>query len=116
MDSSEQSAKVQRIGAVIGVAPESVEEYVRLHREVWPDVLAALRAAHVTNYSIFLHDGLLFSYLEYRGDDLASDLARVAADPTTQRWWAVTMPLQRTMRSAPDQDWWTSMQEVFHLD
>ena len=68
----------------------------------------------MTNYSIFLRDSLLFSYMEYRGSDLAADMASVARDSATQRWWDVVMPMQRTMRSSPDEDWWAPMVEVFH--
>jgi len=112
----ESAPAIQRLGAVIGLAEESAEEYIRLHAAVWPDVLEALRRANVTNYSIFRRDGLLFSYMEYRGSDLDADMASIANDPATKRWWDVVMPLQRTMRSSPDEDWWSPMDEVFHLD
>jgi L-rhamnose mutarotase len=54
--------------------------------------------------------------MEYRGSDFEADMARVAADPATKRWWAIVMPMQRTMRSSPEQDWWVPMDELFHLD
>jgi L-rhamnose mutarotase len=107
---------VHRIGSVIGLAAATAEEYVRLHAAVWPEVLAALSKAHITNYSIFRRGDLLFSYLEYRGHDLAADLAALAEDAATQRWWAITMPMQQTLRTGPDEDWWAPMEEVFHLD
>jgi L-rhamnose mutarotase len=109
-------ATVRRIGSLIGLVAESAEEYTRLHSAVWPDVLEVLRQANVTNYTIFRHADLLFSYMEYRGSDFEADMARVAGDPATKRWWAVVMPTQRTMRSSPEQDWWVPMDELFHLD
>jgi len=60
---------MQRFGSVVRLRPEKAAEYLALHADVWPGVLAALRRAHVSNYSIFLPDGLLFSYLEYTGTD-----------------------------------------------
>jgi len=110
------TAGVRRIGAVIELVEQSAEEYVRLHAAVWPDVLETLRRANVTNYSIFRRGSLLFSYMEYVGKDLAADMAKMAEDPVTQRWWALCMPMQRTVRSSPDEDWWAPMDEVFHLD
>jgi len=107
---------VRRIGSLIGLVADSAEEYARLHSAVWPEVLATLSRANVTNYTIFRHGDLLFSYMEYRGSDFEADMARVAADPATKSWWAVVMPMQRTMRSSPDQDWWVPMEELFHLD
>jgi L-rhamnose mutarotase len=107
---------VQRIASVIRLRPEKESEYRALHADAWPGVLDALRAAHMTNYSIFVRDGLLFSYLEYTGDDYAADLARVAQDETTQRWWQLTNPCQQPLDSAADGERWAAAEEVFHLE
>jgi L-rhamnose mutarotase len=106
----------QRFASVIGLLPEKEAEYRALHAEVWPGVLAALKAAHVRSYSIFLRDGVLFSYLEYTGSDYATDMAAIAADPTTRRWWQLTDPCQRQVESAAEGEWWAPAEEVFHLD
>ena len=111
-----QPNQPRRVAAVIGLRPEHAKEYLRHHEEVWPEVLAALTAAGVSNYSIYRHGDLLFSYLEYHGDDYEADMARIAADPATQRWWSVMMPLQRTLRTQAHEPWWTELAEVFHLD
>ena len=79
-------------------------------------MLTALRRVGVENYSIFLRDGLLFSYLEYTGDDWAAAQAEVAADPETQRWWQLTDPMQQPLPSAAEGEWWASAEEVFHVD
>lgn len=91
-------------------------EYRRLHAEPWPEVLATLRAANVTNYSIFVRDGMLFSYLEYTGDDYDADMALIAADPATQRWWTFTDPCQQPVPTAQPGEWWAPAEEVFHMD
>ena len=101
---------------MIGLPPEHVEEYERLHAAVWPGVLERLRLSHVTNYSIYRFGDVLFSYLEYTGDDYDTDMAAIAADPTTQEWWAVCMPLQRAFPDRAPGEWWQSIDEVFHLD
>jgi L-rhamnose mutarotase len=106
----------QRVAAVIRLRPEQEQAYRELHAAVWPGVLATLRAAHIANYSIFLRDGLLFSYLEYTGDDYAADTARIAADPETQRWWQLTDPCQQPLDTAGDAEWWAPAEEVFHAD
>jgi L-rhamnose mutarotase len=107
---------VQRIASVIRLRPEKESDYRALHADAWPGVLDALRAAHMTNYSIFLRDGFLFSYLEYTGDDYAADLARVAQDETTQRWWRLTDPCQEALDTAADGERWAPAEEVFHLE
>jgi L-rhamnose mutarotase len=107
---------VRRVASVIRLRPEKEAAYRALHAHAWPGVLDALRAAHVTNYSIFLRDGLLFSYLEYTGDDYNTDMARVAADETTRRWWQLTNPCQQPLDTTADGEWWAPAEEVFHLD
>jgi L-rhamnose mutarotase len=107
---------VRRVASVIRLRPEKEAEYRALHADAWPGVLDTLRAAHVTNYSIFLRDGLLFSYLEYTGDDYDADLARIAADETTRRWWQLTDPCQQPLQTAAEGEWWVPAEEVFHLD
>lgn len=107
---------MQRLASVIRLRPEKEAEYRALHAEAWPGVLDALRAAHVSNYSIFLRDGLLFSYLEYTGDDYAADMARVAADETTQKWWQLTDPCQQPVETAAHGEWWAAAEELFHFE
>ena len=107
---------MQRVASVIRLRPEKETEYRELHEDVWPSVLATLRAANVTNYSVFLRDGLLFSYLEYTGDDYAADMARIAADPETRLWWALTDPCQQRLDTAAEGEWWAPAEEVFHAD
>jgi L-rhamnose mutarotase len=112
---------MKRYGMVIGLNAAKIEEYKRLHAAVWPDVLAMLGQCNLRNYSIYLRqfdDGqhFLFSYFEYTGDDFAADSAKMAADPTTQRWWALCMPCQLPLGSRGADEWWAPMEEVFHCD
>jgi L-rhamnose mutarotase len=107
---------VRRYGQVIGLRPEHRDEYVRAHAEVWPGVLRTITECNIRNYSIFLRGDRLFAYFEYVGDDFAADMARMAADPETQRWWAWMMPMQAPLPDREEGDWWAGMEEVFHLD
>lgn len=109
---------MQRHGSVIGLGAEGIDDYKRLHAAVWPGVLAKLSECNITNYSIFLKEpeNLMFAYFEYTGSDYAADMARIAADPETQRWWEVCMPLQRPLETRAPGEWWAEMEEVFHLD
>ncbi len=112
---------MKRYGMVIGVRPEKVGEYKRLHAAAWPDVLKMIKQCNIRNYSIYLRqldDGqhYLFSYFEYVGTDFAADMARMAADPTTQRWWSFCKPCQKPLLGKAPDEWWASMEEVFHAD
>jgi L-rhamnose mutarotase len=105
-----------RLASVIGLPPENAAEYERLHADVWPKVLERLRLSNMTNYSIYRHGDLLFSYLEYTGTDLDADNAAIAADQATQEWWSVCEPLQRPLPDRRPGEWWKAIPEIFHLD
>ncbi len=112
---------VQRYGMVIGVKPEKIEYYRKLHAAAWPGVLAKIKECNIRNYSIYLREVekgqyLLFSYFEYTGKDFAADMARMAADPETQRWWKETDPCQSPIPTRSDKEFWSRMDEVFHTD
>lgn len=107
---------MRRLASVIELRAGMADEYRRLHAGVWPEVVTTLRAAGVTNYSVFQRDGLLFSYQEYIGSDHSADTARIAADPITQRWWRLTQPCQRPLGTAAEGQWWAPAEEVFHFD
>ncbi len=107
---------MQRYGQILKLRPEHREAYVREHAAVWPDVLAQIRRSNIRNFSIFLRDDILFSYFEYVGADIGADLRAMAADPATQRWWALMEPMQERWPTGAAGEWWTPMPEVFHVD
>jgi L-rhamnose mutarotase len=107
---------MKRFGQIIGVDPLNFEKYKKYHADVWPEVLARIRSCNIRNYSIFHKDGLLFAYMEYIGDDFAGDMAKMAADPKTQEWWAIMEPMQQPLTNRSKGEWWANMDEVFHLD
>lgn len=106
----------KRYASVIRLKPEMEAEYRRLHADPWPGVLEALKRANVQNYSIFLRDGVLFSYFEYVGPDYERDMAAMAEDETTRQWWGYTDPCQQPVDTAGEGQWWAPAEEVFHLD
>jgi L-rhamnose mutarotase len=106
---------MKRYGSVIRVVPEKLDEYRRLHSAVWPGVLKTIRDCNIRNYSIYYKDGYLFSYYEYLGVDYDADMAKMAADPETQRWWSVCEPCQQPLETRAPGEWWAGMEEVFHI-
>ena len=107
---------MKRYASVIGVKPEHREEYERLHAAVWPTVLKQIYESNIRNYSIYRYGDLLIAYFEYVGDDYEADMAKMAADPETQRWWDVCMPMQSPVPEHAPGEWWVNLPEVFHVD
>jgi L-rhamnose mutarotase len=109
---------MQRMGMVIGIKPEDIPDYKRLHANTWPEILQGITDCNIRNYSIYLRqpENLLFGYWEYHGSDFDADAAKMAADPKTQEWWAICMPMQAPLQTRADGEWWAMMEEVFHHD
>ena len=107
---------MKRYGSIIRLRPEKEEEYRWLHADAWPGVLEMIRLCNIRNYTIFLRDGVLFSYYEYVGADHEGDMAPMAAEPATQEWWKLTDPCQQPVDTAAEGEWWAPLEEVFHTD
>ena len=105
---------MRRVCFLLKVRSDRLDEYRERHKAVWPDMLAALRAAGWRNYSLFLRDdGLLVGYLET--DDF--DAARRAMEGTevNARWQAEMAPFFEGLDGRPDEGM-RPLDEIFHLD
>jgi len=104
----------KRVGMVVGIDPEKIEEYKALHADTNPGVRDLLTKYHIHNFSIFLQeiDGKWyeFGYYEYTGDDCAGDMARLAAEPRNKEWLKVCDPMQIPL---PGAQGWTEMEQVY---
>jgi L-rhamnose mutarotase len=107
---------MKRYGQLVRLKPESRQEYLRHHRAVWPGVLKTIAECNIRNYSIFEYEDLLFAYFEYHGSDFTGDMAKMAACPETQRWWALMFPMLEMLPPAIQGQRWTDLAEIFHFD
>jgi L-rhamnose mutarotase len=101
----------ERSGFVLQVKPDRVDEYVEAHREVWPEMLAALRAAGIRNYTIFRAGNEMFGYFE--ADDLEAAARYLASQEVSARWQDAMAELldERVPDAGP-----LSLVEVFRLE
>ena len=91
---------MQRVAFVMHVKEGQEAEYVRRHREVWPQVLADLERAGVEQMNIFMAGRQLFLYMEV--NDYA-EAARILGEcPESVRWEAYMEPI---MEDAVGQDY-----------
>lgn len=107
---------MERYGQVIKVKPEFIERYKELHGNPWPQVNKKIKECNIQNYSIYFIGELLFSYFEYTGENFQEDMKKMAEDEWTQKWWKETDPCQCPIELAKEGDWWTKMEEVYHLN
>ncbi len=107
---------MRRFGQVIGIVPEKLEYYKKLHANAWQGVLDMIDICNIHNYSIYVYNNKLFAYYEYTGSDYEADMKKMAEDPLTQQWWAECMPCQAPVPERPEGAWWMDLDEVFHCD
>ena len=107
---------MQRVGFRLQVRPEMMDEYVRRHAEVWPDMLQALRETGWTNYTLFLDrsDGTLFGYFET--PDLAAAKAGMAAREVNARWQAEMAPFFIALDGKRPDEGFLQLEDVFYLE
>ncbi|WHT16433.1 L-rhamnose mutarotase [Crossiella sp. CA-258035] len=104
-----------RVCFTLRVRPDRIAEYRERHREVWPEMLAALRAAGWRDYSLFLgEDGLLVGYLEC--EDFGTALAEMARTEVNARWQAEMAEFFVDLGEAKADERMRTLDEVFHLD
>lgn len=93
--------------------PGVIAEYKKRHDEIWPELSAAIRAAGISDYSIFLDEETLtlFAVQKRTDNNTADDLPN---HPIVKKWWAYMVPLMEVNSDNSPQC--GSLKEVFHLD
>jgi L-rhamnose mutarotase len=113
--SDAKPAKVKRMGMVVGIRPEHIDEYKRLHAAGNPGVRDLLSKYHMHNFNIFLqkmpdNNWYEFGYYEYTGNDFDGDMATLAKEPRNIEWLKTCDPLQIPLPGAKG---WTEMESVY---
>lgn len=106
---------MQRVAFQLKVRTEMIEEYRRVHQEVWPEMLDALRRHGWHNYTLFMRqDGVLFGYFE-TPTSFEDALSGMATEEVNARWQAAMQPYFEGVGAHPDEIM-LELVEVFHLE
>jgi L-rhamnose mutarotase len=106
---------VRRYCFLLQVRPDRLEEYVERHRQVWPEMLAALRDTGWHNYSLFLRDdGLLVGYVE--SEDLGATQRAMARTEVNARWQTEMAEFFTGLDGRPPDEGFLLLTEIFNLD
>jgi L-rhamnose mutarotase len=105
---------MERVCFLLRVRPDRLDEYQARHREVWPEMLDALRETGWRNYSLFLRDdGLLVGYLEC--DDFEASRAAMEERDVNARWQTDMASFFELPRDVRPDTGLERLEEVFHL-
>ncbi len=102
---------MQRISFVLNIKPENRDEYIRRHEAVYPELLEVFGQVGIRTYSIFLHGGVLFAYMEV--EDYRQAMNTLATHPANQRWQEYMSDLLLQNEHGTTSE---DIQEVFHYD
>ncbi|MBC7242899.1 MAG: L-rhamnose mutarotase [Anaerolineae bacterium] len=107
---------MKRVAFLLKVKPDKIEEYKRIHQNVWPEMLDALRRNGWHNYSLFMRDdGLLFGYFE-TPESFQAALAGMAKEEVNKRWQDMMAPFFEGLTGEHADQSMIELEEVFHLD
>jgi L-rhamnose mutarotase len=107
---------VKRVGMVVKIKKEMLDEYKKMHADNNPGVRHLLTKYHMRNFSIFLvqlADGnwYEFGYYEYWGENLEKDMAKLDAEPENIKWLEKCDPMQEGI--FPGQEGWKEMERIY---
>ena len=113
-ESGRKPAAVKRVGMVVGLKPEYMAEYKRLHADSNDGVRDLLTKYHMQNFSIFLQQieekWYEFGYYEYTGSDFDGDMAKLAKERRNIEWLKVCDPMQMPLSGNKG---WKVMERVY---
>lgn len=110
-----QVSNIKRVGMVIKLRKDMIEEYKRLHSDDNKGVRDLLTKYNLRNFSIFLHqleDGNYyeFGYYEYIGNNFPGDMSKLACEPRNKAWLEVCDPMQIALEG---HEGWAEMEQVY---
>lgn len=94
--------------------PEIIRKYEEYHRNVWPEVIQALKAIGIHRMEIFRVGNRLFMYCLAPDDfDPRKDFQSYTASEKAKVWNDLMMTFQQKVPQAQPDDWWTPMTLAF---
>jgi L-rhamnose mutarotase len=90
-----------------------VAEYKKRHDEIWPELVKELRAAGISDFSIFLDEKTLTLFAIRKISD-KKKFAQLPKLPVIRKWWDSMAPLMDV--NADNSPVESPLKEVFHLD
>ena len=107
---------MKRIGFLLKVKEDRIEEYKKHHREVWPDMLDALRRTGWHNYSLFMRDdGLMFGCFE-TPESFQAALDGMSQEEVNTKWQEFMAPFFESPDGTRPDRMMLELEEVFHLE
>jgi L-rhamnose mutarotase len=112
-DEKREDPTLKRYAFMLRLRPGAAAAYEEAHRAVWPEMLALLKRAGVSEYSIYRRDELLI--LALRAADFESAWQKIESDPINTRWQQAMAPFFAPIEGLLPGERFPMMEEVFYL-
>ena len=103
---------MQRHAFKMKLKPGMAAEYKKRHDEIWPELAAGLKAAGISDYSIFLDEQTLTLFAVQKLSD-GNTAAALPGLPIVRKWWDFMAPLMEVNADGSPVTW--PLKEVFYL-
>jgi L-rhamnose mutarotase len=107
---------MKRIAMLLKIRSGKKNDYLEVHKHVWPEILTALKDANIHNNSTFVNDDLLLMYLEYTGNDFAADWKKYGENPKFLEWFGILKNYLEPYEQPVPPLKWSVLEEAFHVD
>jgi L-rhamnose mutarotase len=104
---------LKRYAFILRLRPGAAEAYEKAHRAVWPEMLALLKSAGISEYSIYRRDELLI--LTLRAADFEATWSKIDNHPVNLRWQKTMEPFFAPHEGLRPGERFPMMEEVFYL-
>jgi len=96
--------------------PDLIKEYEAWHQQVWPEVLASIKAAGIQHMEIYRQANRLMMIMTV--DDHYDAVQKASADlanPKVQEWEQLMWKYQQALPGSKPGEKWMPMQKIFEL-
>jgi len=90
---------VQRVAFIMRLKEGQQQEYIKRHKNIWPEILSELKISGVQNMSIFMAGLQLFLFMEVA--DYVKAARVLAESPDSQRWEVYMAPIMEDASGEP---------------
>lgn len=104
---------LRRYAFILRLRPETAAAYEELRRALWPELLALLKRAGITEYSIYRRNESLV--LTLRTADFEASWRLIESDPVNTRWQQLTTPFFAPSEQLRPDERFPMMEEIFYL-
>ncbi|WP_310283345.1 L-rhamnose mutarotase [Flavobacterium piscis] len=96
--------------------PNLIDEYIRFHENVWPEITQSIKEAGIINLEIYNVGDRLFMIIEADSDFSFEKKSKLdEQNPKVQEWETLMWKFQKALPGAKPGEKWILMDKIFEL-